>query len=196
MRPSRSTSLRLLLLATALLAAPAASRAASASEAQVTLDDTARGCRVRGEFVAAVPESVAWATLTDYDGIPRFVRSVRASHVERREPGRILLRQTAVGGVFVFRRSVQVLLEVEEEPRRRIAFRDISGIDFREHVGGWRLEPDSLGVRVHYELTAEPKGATPRALCRGMLRRMARSLLEEVRAEMQRRTTATALPHR
>jgi len=173
----------------ALLAAPAAGSAVRPGEVLVEMDDGSGGCRVRGEFVVAVTDSIAWATLTDYEGIPRFVRSLRSSRVEQRGAGTLRLRQVAVGGVFVFRRTMQVLLEVHEEPRRRITFRDVARTDFREHVGEWRIAPDSNGVRVHYALTAEPRSATPKALCRGMLRRMARSLLEEVRDEMLRRAS-------
>lgn len=174
----------------ALLAVSTASGAAYAQDVLVSMDESKDACGVRGEFHAAVKDSVAWATLTDYENISRFVRSVKTSHVEQRAPGRILLRQEAVGGMFIFHRRVKVLLEITEEPGRSIKFRDISLVDFEHHVGQWRIASEGAGVRVRYELAAEPRSGLPKSLCRGMLRRMARSLLEEVRDEMLRRSSA------
>src|SRR5207247_6793388 len=59
-------------------------------------------------FAAQVPRTVAWRVLTDYDSLGRFVRSIEASHLERQPDGRVLVRQTAVGGPFLLRRHVRV----------------------------------------------------------------------------------------
>ena len=162
---------------------------AAAREPAVVVDNTGSDCNVRGTFVAPVPGSVAWAVLTDYDHIGEFVRSVRSSRVERREGGKVLLRQTAVGGVFVFHRRVEVLLELRETPQRRIAFRDVLGKDFKSYAGEWLITADPAGSRVEYRLAAEPR-SLPRSFCRGALRNMARDLLEQVRVEMLRRAAA------
>lgn len=160
---------------------------ARGADIDVALDETHGACRVEGRFVAPVSPAVAWAVLADYDSIGRFVRSVRASRTERRADGQLMLRQDAVGGVFIFRRRMHVLLEIHEEPGRRIGFRDVLGKDFNTYVGEWRIAADSLGTQVVYALEAEPRAAIARALCRGRLRGAARDLLAEVRAEMLRR---------
>src|SRR5262245_55829591 len=77
---------------------------ARAHEPNVAIDDTAACCMVHGDFLAPVSASVAWDVLTDYDHIPKFVSSMRASHVERSEDGGLLVRQDAVGGVLLFHR--------------------------------------------------------------------------------------------
>jgi len=160
---------------------------ANAADVEVTLDDTRGACRVHGSFIVPVSSSVAWDVLSDYDGIGQFVRSVRASRMERQSDGRLLLRQDAVGGVFVFRRRMQVLLEIDEEPRNHIGFRDVLGKDFRRYVGEWRIADHGKGAQVVYELEAEPRAAIARALCRGSLLNAARDLLTQVRVEMIRR---------
>ena len=160
---------------------------AHASDVEITLDDTSGDCRVQGSFVAPVSRDVAWEVLADYDSIGQFVRSVRKSQVERQPDGRLLVRQEAVGGVFVFRRRMQVLLEIQEDFRTRIRFRDILGKDFRSYAGEWRITAELGGTRVVYEVAAEPRSAVARALCRGSLRNAARDLLEQVRSEMIRR---------
>ncbi len=170
----------------AVLLLPAAV-SARASDVEVVLEDVRGSCSVRGSFAAPVPGTVAWEVLTDYEGIGQFVRSVRASRLERGSDGQILLRQDAVSGVFLLRRKMQVLLELHEDSARRIGFRDVLGKDFRSYVGEWRISADSAGTQVDYELEAEPKAAVVRAFCRGVLRNTAEDLLTEVRAEMMRR---------
>jgi len=175
---TRATSALFLLL----LAAPVL-----ASGTDVSIDDSQGSCRVRASFSAPVSRAVAWNVLADYDSIGRFVSSVRTSRMERQPDGRLLLRQDAVGGNFLYKKRVQVLLEIVEEPRSRIRFHDVLGKDFRSYVGEWRIEADSLGTRVVYQIEAQPKGAVARALCGGPLKNGARDLLSEVRDEMIRR---------
>src|SRR5690349_286713 len=134
------------------LASPATSGAA-ARDVTVTAEGSQGRCRVRGEFRAPAADSIAWAVLTDYEHIGGFVRAVRTSTLEHRD-GRLLLRQEAVGSLFVFHRRVHVLLEIHETPGHRIDFHDVSGEDFHSYVGAWQIAPDSAGTRVVYELTA------------------------------------------
>ena len=67
---------------------------------------------------------------------------------------------------------------------------DASSIDQRiiSKSANWRIERISSGTRVSYSLAAEPKGALPRRMCRGALRKSAASLLGQVRTEMLRRS--------
>ena len=160
---------------------------AQASPVDVALDDSRGSCRVRGWFAAPVPEAVAWDVLTDYDNIGRFVRSVRASRRERGADGQLLLRQDAVGGVFILRRRMQALLEIHEDSGSRIRLRDVLGRYFNRYVGEWGISADSTGTRVDYRLEAEPRAVVARAFCRGLLRNTAEDLLTQVRAEMMRR---------
>ena len=52
---------------------------------------------VDAAFDVNVPTSLAWEVLTDYEGIGRFVSSIRQSTIQRREAGRVLLEQHGVG---------------------------------------------------------------------------------------------------
>lgn len=156
-------------------------------EVTVAVDGESRACKVLGRFVAQVPDNVAWAVLTDYDHLARFVSSLEASKVESRSGNHLTVAQDAAAHVFLFHRDVHVRLDVNEEPERRIVFRDTLGKDFRSYVGEWRVRPDSTGTLVEYQLAAEPRSAVPRSVCRGMLKRTAQSLLTEVRSEMLRR---------
>jgi len=119
------------------LAIPSGSAFARSRDVAVTVDDDHGVYSVRGAFDAAVSERVAWQVLTDYDHIGSFVTSVRASSSERRPTGRLVVTQTAEGGLFAIKRRVQVALDIQEEPRYRIFFADVLGRDFRCYVGDW-----------------------------------------------------------
>lgn len=176
-----------LLRAAALAAGIVCAAAAPAGEVTLTVEHREGAYEVRGRFETAAHLDVVWAVLTDYEGIPRFVRSMRTSVVEERKGSRVRMRQEAIVGVFPLKRKARLVLEVQERAPERIEFRDLSGQDFRLYRGAWDLAGDSTGTRVAYSLDADPKAAAPSWIGRGMMRRGAEELLEEVRAEVERR---------
>ena len=161
--------------------------AAAGGEVTVAVDPAPHACAVRGRFHVDLPPSAAWRVVTDYDHIPDFVHSMLSSRSERRPDGRRVVEQTARGGFFLFKRRVHVVLEVDEDPQRRIGFRDVLGKDFERYDGEWRLEPDSTGTSVRYSLDAEPRSSIPRSVCRHVLKGSATELMTQVRDEMLRR---------
>lgn len=170
-----------------------AARAECGPDVVVAMDDS-RSCRVHGTFSAAVSRAVAWAVLADYDSIGRFVPSVRSSRLERLPDGRLRLHQEAVSSMFLVRKQVKVVLDIQEEPGVRIGFRDVLGQDFRSYEGEWRIAPDSAGTRVEYRVEADPSSSLARVMCRGVLKHNAQDLLGQVRREMLRRAALDSVP--
>jgi hypothetical protein len=167
---------------------------ALASEAAMVVADHDGHYLVEGEFHTVASPALAWVVLTDYEHIGAFVRSVRSSHMVQGEGGRRRLAQDAIGGVFPFRRTVHVLLELDEFPGDRIEFRDVLGRDFREYSGTWTVLAEPTGTRVHYALVANPRAAVPAMIGRVITSANARSLLEQVRGEMERRAALRREP--
>ena len=165
---------------------------ARADNVSLTVEDGHGVYRVHGTFTAPVSPAVAWAVLTDYDHIGAYVKSIRASAVERRGDGRLLLRQSARGGVFPLQRTVHVLLDVREDHENRITFVDRLGQDFHLYSGDWNVRAAGSETSVAYSLVARPIDAMPHALGRGLMGHQARELLEQVRAEMVRRAGPAA----
>lgn len=176
----------LMALVLALVLLPAAVTA-RASEVAMVVADHQGHYLVEGEFHTAAPLATAWIVLTDYEHIGAFVHSVRSSHLVHRSDGKRLLAQDAVGGVFPFRRTIRVLLEIDEFAGDRIEFRDVLGRDFREYWGTWTVLAEPTGTRVHYALVADPRVALPTLIGRSVMSANARGLLEQVRSEMERR---------
>lgn len=157
-----------------------------------TIDN--RTYEVDGRFTALAPRRAAWETLTDYDHIADWVSSMRASRVQERGPDRILVEQDASGQFLLFSRHARVLLEVRETPLRRIDFTDALLKDFVSYSGSWEIAESSGGVLVTYRLSAEPRLAAPSFVKKRILKRSIQNLLNEVRAEILRRS-ATSSPN-
>ncbi len=163
--------------------------AARAASVPVTVGYRDGVYEVRGEFATRARLDTVWEVLTDYDHIPSFVESVKHSDVEHRADGVVKVRQMASVGVFPFRRSARVTLDVREEARSRIEFHDMLGKDFSVYSGAWSLSGDSTRTVVVYSLNATPRVMVPRWLGRSMLSHSASDLLSQVRAEIERRAS-------
>ena len=161
-----------------------------ADDVVVTVADRDEVFEVRGRFTTRTTADSVWRVLTDYSGIPRFVRSMKQSVVEARDGARVRVRQVASIGVFPMRRTAHLVLDVLEHEPQRIAFSDTLGEDFRLYAGSWELRSDSAGTMVAYSLDATPKAAVPGWIGRSMMRHAASDLLRQVHAEIERRAIA------
>lgn len=143
---------------------------------------------VRGSFSTAASRAIVWQVLTDYDGIPAFVPSIKQSSLERRDGDTLRVRQLAVMGTFALRRTAWVTLAVIEEPQRRIEFRDVLGRDFRYYAGSWSLQTNSTLTVVSYALDVMPRAGLPAWVGRSIASHSAGDMLEQVRDEIERRS--------
>ena len=139
---------------------------------------------VDAAFDVNVPASLAWEVLTDYEGIGRFVSSIRQSTIKKREDGRVLLEQHGVGRAWFVSLPMHVVLDVREQDQRMLAFRDVCGKSFSTYEGVWELTTIGGGTRVTYRLTADPNGRQPAILARSAIKGSVRKLLDEVRDEI------------
>lgn len=139
---------------------------------------------VEGRFEVSVPIETIWAVLTDYDGFPRFVRAMRASKVRSRRGDQVFVEQVAEARALVFTRTMRVLLEVHETPRREIRFRDVSHRDFDLYEGSWTLTREGDSTEVVYRLRARPRKSVPHFIGADVVKDNAIELLDAVRAEM------------
>ena len=158
----------------------------SLSQVVVTFADLGNSTmRLEGRFTTAAPRAIAWSVLTDYDHISAFVASMRSSRVKARGDGFLLVEQETTARILLFRRTMHVLLKVREQPRQSIAFDDVSKASFERYEGSWTLQETAGGTQVIYQLTA--KSGFVGFVARSSSQRMVRELLEQVRAEIDRR---------
>ena len=181
--------------AAVLSACMAAAGFAAAGPARVSVGRGENGAyKITGGFEARAPASVAWSVLTDYEGLGKFVSSIRSSRVLKRTAHGAVLEQTGAARFLFVSRQVTLTLAVEETPQSRLDFKDADGRQFDRYEGSWTIAPSSAGCRVDYELTALP-GPTlgPRFAVKSALKSGARGQLDGVRAEIERRAAAAKL---
>lgn len=185
--PSKATRIAAAFLALLLL--PVRAPAAGGIDVRLRRNDD-KTYEVHGMFEVAASSPVVWSVLADYEGIPGFVYSMKRSAVrERRPDGTVVLDQEAVGGLFLLSRKVRIVLEVRRAPER-MDFLDVGGEDFLSYAGSWQTQASGTGTLVSYDLRADPRFPAPGFVMKGVMRRGALNLLEQVRDEIVRRARA------
>ena len=141
---------------------------------------------VTAAFEVQQSPAAAYAVLTDYEQVPRFMPDVRTSIVRERTVDRILLEQEAVAKLMFFSKRVQLLLEVRETTDT-ITFKDTSGKSFSRYEGRWTLAARGNRTDIRYTLAAKPSFSVPTFVLTRLLKRDAGRMIEGLRAEMARR---------
>ena len=181
----------LLLTAAWLLLAAAGFQAAADAPPDVSVNQAGGVYTVAASFTASEPASVTVGALTDYEQIPRFMPSVRRSHVIHRDADRVVVEQEAVAEFMWFSKRVHLTLEILEGPRL-IRFRDQGGRSFLRYEGSWTLEGDDGATRVTYALVAQPAFKVPNFVLSRLLKRDAVQMIGQLRAEIAARVRQSA----
>ncbi|HTK30260.1 MAG TPA: SRPBCC family protein [Vicinamibacterales bacterium] len=184
-----SGSARLLTAAALLLLAPMATLAAG-QPPDLAIQEANGVYTVVARFLVDRPPAAAWAVLTDYERIPRFMPDVRTSIVRERAPGRAVVEQEAVSSVMVFSKRVHLVLDIDEQPDA-LVFTDECGSSFVRYEGAWRLSDQGGRTAITYELTAQPSFDVPSFLLKRLLRRDSSQMIERLRREIDSRAVPT-----
>jgi hypothetical protein len=142
---------------------------------------------VNASFQVAADCPVVWDVLTDYDRLPKFVGSLKRSHIEE-YLGRshFLLEQEFEGGFLFVTKRVRVRLDVRETRCELIRFEDVGHQDFEFYKGSWKLVSDANGeLTVNYTLKAQQNFDEPFA--GDYMKGGIKDLLDSVRREIIRR---------
>lgn len=143
--------------------------------------------KLDGSFTVQADPSVIWDVLTAYEQIPRFVGSLKKSHVtEDLGVYHFLLEQEFEGGFLFFTKRIDVLLDIHETWQKRIDFADTAHKDFKLYQGCWDLKTvDGNRQEITYILEAQPNFDAP--FMGDFMNGGAKDLLESVRKEILRR---------
>ena len=141
---------------------------------------------VSASFAVPEPADVAWAVLTSYEQIPRFMPGVRTSVVRERSAGRVVVEQEAVSSVMMFSKRVHLVLDIQEQPDA-LTFRDLCGRSFVRYEGSWRLVQRDGQTEISYTLTAQPAFDVPGFMLGRLLKRDAGRMIDSLRREVATR---------
>ena len=172
-----------LIAACALAAALGLPRHAGAQEVDFAVERRGEYITVSASVWMQVDARIAWEVLSDYDHLAQFIPDMKSSRVVSRSGGRVLVEQKGEFGFFFYRQPVDVMLEVLEQPPRRINARRIAG-NVRDLETRYELETSDAGVRLDYtgrfipEFSVPPLFGIP--MVRRVLERRFRAMVEEI----------------
>jgi carbon monoxide dehydrogenase subunit G len=180
-------NLLIALVALGALASPARPLALDdGGSAAVTVRQQDGIYTVAASFDVPDPPAVAFAVLTDYDAIPRFLPDVKTSVVRERTGGRAIVEQQAVARMLMFSKRVHLVLEITEAPHS-IRFIDRCADSFVHYEGSWRLVRRGGGTEIHYALSAQPSFDVPEFILKRLLKRDADRMIARLTREMASR---------
>lgn len=139
---------------------------------------------LEGAFHVAVTPAVAWAVLTDYEGMPKFVEDLRESHVVEHEGDRLRVVQRGLTRLGPFTFDYDVEREVVLEPMRALHSRALRG-NVKKLDMHTLVDPDGTGTRIRFRAAMIPDFWVPplvgERLIRTRFERQFASLLKEMR---------------
>lgn len=172
--------LRQLLLAWCLLLGlPAA-----AGDVTLRIERTGDEFILEGAFHVAVTPAVAWAVLTDYEGMPKFVEDLRESRVVEHDGDRLRVVQRGLTRLGPFSFDYDVEREIVLESGRAVHSRALRGnvkkLDMHTFV-----DPEGAGTHIRFRAAMIPDFWVPplvgERLIRTRFERQFASLLKEMR---------------
>jgi ribosome-associated toxin RatA of RatAB toxin-antitoxin module len=167
----------------ALAVAQGLVRAAAGPAIETQIERQGEYITVNASALMQVDARIAWEVLSDYDHLARFIPDMKSSRVVSRDGNRVRVEQKGDFGFFFYRQPVEVILEVVEEPRRRIDARRISG-NIRDLETRYELDASDAGVKLDYVGRFIPDFSVPpffgMAMVRRVIERRFRSMVEEI----------------
>lgn len=179
----------LLLTGTAVLAAlgaPVLLIAADQPRADVSVREDRGVYVVRARFDVSQPREIAFAVLTDYEAIPRFMPNISSSIILERARGRVVLEQEAVSRLMMFSKRVHLVLDIEEGGDT-LTFADRCRRSFARYEGTWRVSAQNGRTLITYELTAQPTFDVPEFVLKRVLKRDSAEMMERLEREIAAR---------
>jgi len=136
--------------------------------------------------VMQVDPRIAWAVLTDYDHLAKFIPDMKSSRVVWREGNKLRVEQKGDVGFFFYKEPVNVTMEVLEEPPRRVTAHAIEG-NIRALQTRYDLEPSDSGLKLDYTGHFEPDFVIPPLIGMPLVRRLIERRFRAMVDEIQRR---------
>lgn len=155
-----------------------------------------------GEFITVsasalmrVDPRIAWAVLSDYDHLSKFIPDMQSSRVVSREGNKVRVEQRGDVGFLFYREPVNVTLEVDEEPQRRIVARSVAG-NVRGLETRYELHSSGAGVRLDYTGRFVPSFSIPPLIGMPIVSRLIERRFRAMIEEIQRRDTLARSTHK
>lgn len=169
-----------------------ASDAPAVAETAVHVERTANGgFAVDLLMLARVPPSMAWAVLTDFEHMARFVPNLTRSQVLSSQGNLLQVSQKGVARYGPFSTEFESIRDIELIPKREIRAHGRSG-NVRQMESLMQLEATDDGTRLRYHAEVLPGFWFPPWVGTALVRHETAEQFSAVINEMQRRQAAIA----
>ena len=138
------------------------------------------------EATAAVAPAVAWAVLTDYDQMPRYMTALKSSRMTRTGPNTLEVEQVAQAKVAFVNVTLHSHRAVELVPMKEVRSRLISG-DFKSYEFTTRIQDKGNSTLITHHGEYVPKSWLPPMIGPAVIQSQTERQYEEIIAEMLRR---------
>jgi len=179
----------------ALASAPSLPNTALAQDIAIRTGRDGEFVTVSASAVMRVDPRVAWAVLSDYDHLSRFIPDMQSSRVVSREGNKVRVEQKGDVGFFFFKEPVNVTLEVDEEPPRRILARSVAG-NVKGLETRYELHTSGAGVRLDYTGRFVPAFSIPPLIGMPIVSRLIERRFRAMIDEIQRRDALARSTHK
>lgn len=157
------------------------------ASSQVKVTEDAGVYTVSAWFTVPQTPSAAFAVLTDYENLPRFMPGLKKSVLVERSASTVILEQDAVAKFLTFSKNIHLRLQTVEQDHT-LHFKDTSSKSFSQYEGSWRISTRGAETLITYDLTANPSFAVPQFLLRRLLSRDADHMIDALQKEMAARS--------
>lgn len=168
----------------ALLPAPLPAGAETVTRVDVARQDS--NYTVEAVMVAPVPVAAAWAVMTDFDAMARFVPNLTESRVVARQGHRWTVEQKGVARFGPFRFRFESVRELDLVPTERVVSRQLKGA-MRSASSVTTFAPAGDATRVTYRAQMEPGVWLPSFISERFIAHEVREHLQAIAGEMVRR---------
>jgi carbon monoxide dehydrogenase subunit G len=155
-------------------------------ETLINVERVGEAIKITATTSVAVAPHLAWKVLTDYDRLADFVPDMHSSRVVSGPGGPLKVEQKGETDFLGWSFPIEVVLELQEDPERVIAFKSVSG-NVRSMEGVWRVVESDDGVTVQYSATMETGFWIPPLIGPAMIENDVRRKVDAVAREMTRR---------
>lgn len=146
---------------------------------------------VSATITVAADRARSWSVLTGYDRLAQFVPNLSSSHVVARDGNTSVVAQTGFARFLFIRQSIDLLLQVSEQPMQAIDIRMVRG-NLRNYQARWRLdelepslEAPGGRTRLTYEGVLAPDFFIPPLFGPTLVKSDLRSMLVAVKTEIE-----------
>jgi ribosome-associated toxin RatA of RatAB toxin-antitoxin module len=134
---------------------------------------------------APVPPEAAWAVLTDFDNMAKFMPSLKTSQIVERSEGKVLVRQTGTMELGTFKMPFESDRLIEPTPAMILSKQVRGNMQRVESTCAFAAIPG--GTRVDYRVEMVPKTWIPESIAGPMMRSEIERQFNAVLREILRR---------